>query len=70
MKFLKQLIYSSMLIVGLSLTASAQKDDQKKPPKENPPVVTPKDKPRDNRPPRGNGDDKGKGGGKKAKSEL
>jgi hypothetical protein len=66
MKFIKQLIFSSMLVIGLSLAVSAQRDDQKKPPKD-PPVVTPggPKKPKDNPPPRDSGGDKGRGGGKK-----
>ena len=67
MKLLKNFIFSMVVVVGLSLSVSAQKNDQKKPPKGNPPVVTPPDKdktrPREN-PPRDNGGDKGRGGKK------
>lgn len=47
---LKKLIFSAVMVVGLSVVAFGQKDGQKKPPpKENPPVVTPQ--PDKNRPP-------------------
>lgn len=55
MKNLKQLLLAIALVVGISITASAQNNDGKKPPpKERPPVVPvepkkPKeDKPKDN----------------------
>ncbi|MDQ3180904.1 MAG: hypothetical protein M3Q33_10330 [Acidobacteriota bacterium] len=54
MKNLRQIFLAIALVVGISITASAQKDGKKPPPKDNPPVVPvppkkPKeDKPRDN----------------------
>jgi hypothetical protein len=47
MKVLQQIFYTMMLVVGLSVAVSAQKnDDQKKPPpKPPPPVVNPQPKP-------------------------
>jgi hypothetical protein len=60
MKILKQIILMALLVVGLSMTAMAQKDDNKnRPPKDpptipapdkNPPKDKPKDKDNDNRP--------------------
>ncbi len=45
MKFLQNIIFLVGLTAGLTLTASAQRNDPKKPPpKEKPPVVTPKPK--------------------------
>jgi hypothetical protein len=45
MKILRKFIFLASIIVGLSITASAQKNDPKKPPpKERPPVVTPQPK--------------------------
>ena len=43
MKVLQKIIFSFVMVIGLSLAASAQKPDDKKPtpPKEKPPVVTP-----------------------------
>ena len=50
MNILKQLLLIFAIVIGFSLTAFAQKDDQdKKPPKEKPPVVNPEDK----KPPKG-----------------
>ncbi len=54
MKNLKHILLAIALIVGMSISASAQKDEKKPPPKERPPVVPvepkkPKeDKPKDN----------------------
>ena len=48
------------MVIGLALSVSAQKDDQKRPPKGPPPKIEPVPK---DRPPRGNppkGDDKPK----------
>jgi hypothetical protein len=46
MKVLQKLLFSLVLVAGLSVVASAQKDgDKKPPPKERPPVVTPQPKP-------------------------
>ena len=44
MKFLKETIVLIGLVAGLSLSASAQRDEKKPPPKEKPPVVTPQPK--------------------------
>lgn len=56
MKKLSQIIFTLAMIIGMAFSVSAQKDDQKKPPK-NPPVVDPgKKPPRGNPPPK---DDKG-----------
>lgn len=60
MKNLKQLLLAIALVVGFSLTASAQKNDPKNPPpKKDPPSVpvVPKDKPKDDKP---KDNDKGK----------
>ena len=57
MKNLKQIFFAVALVVGISLTASAQKKEDKKPPEKKPPVivVTPKppkeDKPKDGKKP-------------------
>ena len=61
MKKFTQVIFTLAMVVGIALSASAQKDDQKnRPPKEKPPVVDPgKKPPRGNPPPR---DDKKKPG--------
>ncbi len=54
MKTLKQLLFAIAIVLGISMTASAQKgDDKKTPPKSgNPPVivVVPKDKPKEEKP--------------------
>ena len=60
MKSLKQIIFVFAMFIGLALSVPAQTDDQKRPPKEKPPVIVPKPK---DPPPRGNspkGDDKPK----------
>lgn len=45
MKFLQKIIFLTGVMIGLSLSAYAQRDDPKKPPpKEKPPVVTPQPK--------------------------
>ncbi len=45
MKFLQKIIFLVGVTVALALTASAQREDPKKPPpKEKPPVVTPQPK--------------------------
>ena len=50
MKRFRQIIFTSAMVIGLAFTASAQKnDDQKRPPKPEPPKVDPGKKP-----PRGN----------------
>ena len=67
MKYIKHLVFTFVVLLGFTITASAQRNDQRRPPKGNPPVVTPadKDRPRDN-PPKNNGggkDNRGKGRG-------
>lgn len=62
MKILRDIAFGLAVIIGLSVSVSAQKNDQKRPPKDKPPVVTPKDKPPKGDKPK---DDKGRGGGKK-----
>ncbi len=52
MNILKQLLFTMTIIVGISITASAQKDgDKKPPPKPSPPVIVvePK-KPKEDKP--------------------
>ena len=51
MKKFKQIIFMVAMVVGLAFSVSAQKDDQKRPPKGQPPVIEPRPK---DRPPRGN----------------
>jgi hypothetical protein len=63
MKRFSQIIFTFAMVVGMALSVSAQKDDQKeRPPKPKPPVVDPKEKP-----PRGNPP---KGGDKPKKPEM
>ncbi len=53
MKNFKQLLLVIMLVAGISISASAQKEgDKKPPPKEKTPVVpvTPKEKPKEEKP--------------------
>jgi hypothetical protein len=53
MKTLKQLLFTAALIVAVSISALAQKDgDKKTPPKDKTPVipVTPKEKPKEDKP--------------------
>jgi hypothetical protein len=53
MKNLKQIIFVALLLVGVSVTASAQKEgDKKPPPKEKPPVIVvePKKDPKEDKP--------------------
>jgi len=45
MKNLKQILLTVAFVVGISISASAQKEDKKPPPKEPPPVIVPKPKP-------------------------
>jgi len=57
MKLIKKLLFAVVMMVGLSVAAMAQKDDQKKLPPKNPPVINPgqdKKPPKEN-PPKGNG---------------
>jgi hypothetical protein len=60
MNIFRQLLFITIFIVGLSLTASAQKQgDQKKPPKKDPPqIVAPDKKPKEEKPPKN--DNRGK----------
>jgi hypothetical protein len=44
MKMLQKILVMFAMFVGMTVTASAQKDD-KRPPKEKPPVVNPQPKP-------------------------
>jgi hypothetical protein len=58
MKNLKHILLAIALVIGISITASAQSNDSKKPPKNNPPVVpVPPKKPKDEKP---KDNDKGK----------
>ena len=52
MKTLKQLIFIFVAVAGLTLGVAAQKNDQKKPPKDPPPVINPGQKPPRERPPK------------------
>lgn len=55
---LKQILFTFAIVVGFSLTAFAQKDqDKPRPPKEQPPVVNPGEKPK---PPKPDNEDKPK----------
>lgn len=56
MKVLQQILFSLVVVLGLSLAVAAQKDGPKKPtpPKDPPPVVNPKPKPPE-KPPEGQG---------------
>lgn len=65
MNTLRNLLFIFVIMIGFSLSVSAQKNDQDKkpPPKEKPPVVDPKPK---ERPP----DNGNNGGGKKPEMAL
>ncbi|MEP6704327.1 MAG: hypothetical protein ABJB34_05930 [Acidobacteriota bacterium] len=52
MKNLNKIIFAFVMFIGLTLSVSAQNDDQKRPPKEKPPVIDPKQKPPRENPPR------------------
>ncbi len=52
MKSLKQIIFMFAVVISLGLSVSAQNDDQKRPPKEKPPVIDPKEKPPRENPPK------------------
>jgi hypothetical protein len=52
MKILKHILVTFAIVVGLTLSVAAQKDDKNRPPK-NPPVVDPKPKPPRENPPKG-----------------
>lgn len=62
MKILRNLAFTFVVVLGLSIAVSAQKNDQKKPPRKEgkPPVVTPRDKkpPKEN--PKGGHGNRGK----------
>ena len=56
MKFLKQFIYMAAVVIALSMTSMAQKNDnQNRPVKPDPPKIDPKDKPKPEKPPRDDG---------------
>ena len=44
MKFLKQILFMTLLVVGLSMTAMAQKDNNQNRPPKNPPTIPAPDK--------------------------
>jgi hypothetical protein len=46
MRILKQILFMTLLVIGLSMTAMAQKDDNQNRPKKDPPVIVPPDKDR------------------------
>ncbi len=53
MNNLKQLFFAAALVIGISITASAQKEgDKKPPPKEKPPIIVPNPdkKPKEDKP--------------------
>lgn len=52
MKTLRQLLFIFAAVAGLTFGVSAQKHDQKKPPKDPPPVINPGQKPPKERPPK------------------
>lgn len=54
MKFIKNILIAMVMVVGLSVAAFAQKDDQKKPPPKDPPTVNPGTKPPRENPPKEN----------------
>ena len=56
MKRFSHILFTLAMIVGLAFSVSAQKDDQKRPPKKPPVIDPPRDKPPRNNPPKG--DDK------------
>lgn len=59
MKRFSQIIFTLAMVVGMAFSVSAQKDDQKRPPKDPPKIdVPPKTKPPRGNPPKG--DDKPK----------
>jgi hypothetical protein len=53
MKALKQILFMTLIVIGFSMTAMAQKDDNQNRPKKDPPVIVapdkdkPKDRPKD-----------------------
>ena len=53
MKTLRNIIFATAMVIGLALSVSAQKEDQKRPPKQDSPKIVPREKPkppRENRP--------------------
>lgn len=54
MKTLKQIFLTAMIVIGISMTASAQDKDRKQRPPKEPPVIVPgknrEDKPKENPP--------------------
>lgn len=52
MKFLRQTMFTLVAVIGLTLAVSAQKDDQKRPPKGPPPQINPGDKKPPKNPPK------------------
>ncbi len=62
MNAIKQFLFVTVMIIGFSLTVSAQKDDGKKdpPPKEKPPVIVVKPKDPPPKPPKDDDNDKKK----------
>jgi|GEM_PF-5894384 len=57
--FLRQILFTAVVVIGFSLTASAQRqpDDKKKPPKNNAEI-----KPEDKKPPKNNDNPRNNGG--------
>jgi hypothetical protein len=64
MRVLKQFIFMALVVIGFSMTAMAQRqdDNQNRPPKQNPPVIIPpdKDRPKPDRPPGNNNNNRPK----------
>jgi hypothetical protein len=52
MRNFKQIFFVAWLVIGISITGTAQQKEDKKPPKKDPPVivVTPKKEPKDDKP--------------------
>ncbi|MEJ7623251.1 MAG: hypothetical protein WKF34_04610 [Pyrinomonadaceae bacterium] len=50
MKLIRESLFILTAVLGLGLTASAQKGDKKPPPKPPPPVIKPGDKPKEDKP--------------------
>lgn len=46
MKYFKQILFAFALVIGISVSAQAQQDGKKTPPKERPPVIIIKIKPK------------------------
>ena len=60
MKTLKKILFMTLVVVGFSMTAMAQKDDDKNRPKKDPPVIVAPDKDRP-KPDKPRDDDKNNG---------